>query len=113
MTHYRFSISWSRVLPDGTLRSKNPAGVQYYHNLIDALVAAGITPMITLYHWDLPNELQKAGGWLVESIVLLFRDYADLCFSEYGDKVRFSSGFCGSVFQRVRGQGENDGAGLC
>ena len=89
MTHYRFSISWSRVLPDGTLRSKNPAGVQYYHNLIDALVAAGITPMITLYHWDLPNELQKAGGWLVESIVPLFRDYADLCFSEYGDKMRW------------------------
>ena len=76
------------MLPDGSLSSKNPAGVQYYHNLIDALVAAGITPMVTLYHWDLPNELQKAGGWLVESIVPLFRDYADLCFSEYGDRVR-------------------------
>ncbi|XP_070205868.1 lactase/phlorizin hydrolase-like isoform X2 [Littorina saxatilis] len=87
VTNYRFSISWSRVLPDGTLGSKNAAGVQYYHNLLDALIAAGIQPMVTLYHWDLPNTLQTAGGWLNESIVPLYLDYADFCFHEYGDKV--------------------------
>ncbi|XP_076434590.1 lactase/phlorizin hydrolase-like [Babylonia areolata] len=88
VSHYRFSISWPRVLPDGTLQSRNKAGIDYYHRLIDALLAAGIQPMVTLYHWDLPNALQKAGGWLVESIVPLYRDYADLCFREYGDKVK-------------------------
>ncbi|XP_025089742.1 lactase-phlorizin hydrolase-like isoform X2 [Pomacea canaliculata] len=89
VTHYRFSISWSRLLPDGTLASRNQAGIDYYHRLIDALLNEGVQPMVTLYHWDLPDALQKNGGWLVDSIVSRFRDYADLCFREYGDKVKF------------------------
>ncbi|KAK7499141.1 hypothetical protein BaRGS_00009688 [Batillaria attramentaria] len=89
VTDYRFSISWSRVLPDGTLASRNQAGIDYYHKLIDALLAANIKPMVTLYHWDLPNTLQEKGGWLNESIIPLYKDYADLCFTEYGDKVKF------------------------
>lgn len=88
VTDYRFSISWSRVLPDGTLTSRNQAGIDYYHRLIDGLIAAGIKPMATLYHWDLPNVLQLKGGWLNETIIPLFRDYAELCFREYGDKVK-------------------------
>ncbi|KAK7499139.1 hypothetical protein BaRGS_00009686, partial [Batillaria attramentaria] len=88
VTDYRFSISWSRVLPDGTLASRNQAGIDYYHKLIDALLAANIKPMVTLYHWDLPNTLQEKGGWLNESIIPLYKDYADLCFTEYGDKAK-------------------------
>nr|XP_022342919.1 uncharacterized protein LOC111136393 isoform X1 [Crassostrea virginica] len=89
VSHYRFSISWPRVFPDGTKESKNPLGVQYYHNLIDELKKAGIEPMITLYHWDLPQALEeKEGGWMNESIVNRFRDYADFCFNEYGNKTK-------------------------
>ncbi|XP_061162615.1 uncharacterized protein LOC133171833 [Saccostrea echinata] len=89
VSHYRFSISWPRVFPNGTKESKNPMGVKYYHNLIDELLKAGIKPMITLYHWDLPQALEeKEGGWMNESIVNRFRDYADFCFSEYGKKVK-------------------------
>ncbi|XP_061162617.1 lactase/phlorizin hydrolase-like, partial [Saccostrea echinata] len=89
VSHYRFSISWPRVFPNGTKESKNPLGVKYYHNLIDELQKAGIEPMITLYHWDLPQALEeKEGGWMNESIVNRFRDYADFCFSEYGNKTK-------------------------
>ena len=63
--------------------------MQYYHNLIDELKKADIEPMITLYHWDLPQALEeKEGGWMNESIVNRFRDYADFCFKEYGEKVK-------------------------
>ncbi|XP_069010889.1 lactase/phlorizin hydrolase [Embiotoca jacksoni] len=89
VTHYRFSISWPRVLPDGTTKHVNEAGLNYYHRLVDALLAANIQPHITLYHWDLPQALQDAGGWEDETIVVKFRDYADLIFSRLGHKVKF------------------------
>ncbi|XP_064182876.1 lactase/phlorizin hydrolase [Anguilla rostrata] len=88
-THYRFSISWPRVLPDGTPRTINEAGLKYYHRLVDALLAANIQPQMTLYHWDLPQALQDQGGWENDTIVQRFKDYADVIFSSLGDKVKF------------------------
>ncbi|CAL1538498.1 unnamed protein product [Lymnaea stagnalis] len=87
VNHYRFSISWSRVMADGRPPA-NPAGVDYYRRLIDKLLEIGVTPMVTLYHWDLPQALQDRGGWLNPNITTWFRDYADLCFTEYGSKVK-------------------------
>ncbi|KAL0964060.1 hypothetical protein UPYG_G00317830 [Umbra pygmaea] len=88
VTHYRFSISWPRVLPDGTTKNINEAGLNYYHRLTDALLAANIQPHITLYHWDLPQALQDLGGWENDSIVDRFREYADFIFNRLGDKVK-------------------------
>ncbi|XP_054758147.2 lactase/phlorizin hydrolase-like [Lytechinus pictus] len=85
---YRFSISWPRVLQDGTTDNINEAGFTYYSNVIDALLAANITPMVTLYHWDLPQALQDIGGWENEDLIDLFNDYADLCFQRFGDRVK-------------------------
>ncbi|XP_021334700.1 lactase/phlorizin hydrolase isoform X1 [Danio rerio] len=87
--HYRFSISWPRILPDGTNRKINEAGLDYYHRLTDALLAANIKPQVTLYHWDLPQALQDVGGWENDTIVDRFRDYADVVFNSLGEKIKF------------------------
>ncbi|WP_028782175.1 GH1 family beta-glucosidase [Thalassobacillus devorans] len=84
---YRFSISWSRVIPDGT-GQLNKEGITYYRNLIQELIDNGIEPMITLYHWDLPQALQEAGGWEVREIVEAFQSYAETMFQEFGNKVK-------------------------
>ncbi|XP_061089948.1 lactase/phlorizin hydrolase [Conger conger] len=89
VTHYRFSISWPRVLPDGTPKVINEAGLRYYHRLVDAMLAANIQPQVTLYHWDLPQALQDHGGWENDTIVRRFKDYADVIFNRLGDKVKF------------------------
>eukprot|EP00058_Branchiostoma_floridae_P009952 XP_002595440.1 hypothetical protein BRAFLDRAFT_69272 [Branchiostoma floridae] len=90
MTAYRFSISWPRLLPDGTLAGGiNQAGVDYYNKLIDELIAHKMEPLVTMYHWDLPQALQtKYGGWTNESMVDYFNDYATLCFQKFGDRVK-------------------------
>jgi beta-glucosidase/6-phospho-beta-glucosidase/beta-galactosidase len=85
---YRFSISWSRVLPTGDISSRNEAGIQYYHKLIDALLEKNIEPMATMYHWDLPQYIQDLGGWMNPLIVDYLEEYANLLFSEYGDKIK-------------------------
>lgn len=86
---YRFSIAWPRIIPDGDCDAVvNPLGVAYYHRLIDALVEAGIEPLATLYHWDLPQALEDRGGWTNRDTALAFERFARVCFSEYGNKVR-------------------------
>lgn len=85
---YRFSISWSRVLPNGT-GEPNPLGVQYYHNLIHELKANDIEPIVTMYHYDCPWALvEKYGGWLDRQIVEDFTYYAKFLIKEYGSEVK-------------------------
>lgn len=84
---YRLSVSWPRVLPEGTGRA-NEKGLAFYDQLIDGLLAAGVTPWVTLYHWDLPQALQLRGGWLNRDIVEWFGDYAALLADRLGDRVK-------------------------
>jgi beta-glucosidase len=98
---YRFSISWSRVMPQGR-GAVNEAGVAFYHRLIDTLVANGITPWVTLYHWDLPLALQmELDGLLNPEIADHFARYARLCFERFGDRVKhwitFNEAWCSAV----------------
>lgn len=83
---YRFSINWSRVFPNGT-GTVNEKGLKFYHELVDELCAANIEPYITLYHWELPYELYKKGGWMNREIVEWFSDYAAFIAKEFSDKV--------------------------
>jgi beta-glucosidase len=84
---YRFSTSWSRVLPQGT-GAVNAGGLGFYDRLVDALLANGIEPIITLYHWDLPAALDDRGGWLNPDISSWFSDYARMMFGKLGDRVK-------------------------
>ncbi|KAG7297502.1 hypothetical protein JYU34_019513 [Plutella xylostella] len=86
---YRFSISWPRVFPDGFTNNKNEAGFQYYNNLIDELLKYNIEPMITMYHFDLPQKLQDLGGWANPLSILWFEDYARNLLERYGSKVKY------------------------
>ncbi|XP_050301607.1 myrosinase 1-like [Anthonomus grandis grandis] len=86
---YRFSLSWSRILPKGFSYSVNQAGVDYYNNLIDELKAAGIEPLVTIYHWDTPMALEYLGTtWTSPKMVDQFVAFADLAFSLFGDRVK-------------------------
>jgi beta-glucosidase len=84
---YRFSLSWPRILPAGT-GAVNPAGLDFYDRLVDELLARGIAPFATLYHWDLPQALEDAGGWPVRSTADAFADYAGIVAARLGDRLR-------------------------
>ena len=83
---YRFSIGWPRVLPEG-LGRVNRRGLDFYDRLVDGLLARGISPLATLYHWDLPQALQDRGGWENRDSAEWFADYAEVIFSALGDRV--------------------------
>jgi beta-glucosidase len=87
MRGYRFSIAWPRVFPNGT-GTVNQKGLDYYSRLVDELLANGITPFPTLFHWDLPQALQDAGGWANRDIIDQFATYAETCVSALGDRVK-------------------------
>lgn len=84
---FRFSISWSRILPYGK-GVINQEGISFYHHVIDECLKQGLIPYITLYHWDLPEELSKTGGWKSYSINTDFNHFVSLCAKTYGDKVK-------------------------
>jgi len=84
---YRFSLSWSRVLPAGTGRVNGP-GLDFYDRLVDGLLQAGITPLPTLFHWDLPQALDERGGWANRDCAEWFADYARVVFARLGDRVK-------------------------
>lgn len=88
MNFYRFSISWSRVMPNGDTSNLNEPGLQYYDNLIDELLANGIEPMITMFHWDLPQPIQELGGMTNPEIIYYFTHYAEVLLERYGDRVK-------------------------
>jgi len=83
---YRMSISWSRIFPEGTGRV-NLAGIDHYARVIDGLLERGITPNVTLYHWDLPQALEERGGWVNRDVANWFGEYASTVFDAYGDRV--------------------------
>ena len=83
---YRFSISWPRVMPSGKGKI-NPKGVDFYGRIIDRLLEEGITPFVTLFHWDLPSALQEEGGWTVRDTAKRFAEYAEKMTRLFGDRV--------------------------
>lgn len=82
----RFSLSWSRLLPHGTGKV-NKAGLDFYNRVIDFCLELGIKPWVTLYHWDLPYELERKGGWTNRDIIGWFSDYVECCVKHFGDRV--------------------------
>lgn len=83
---YRFSIAWPRIVPAGT-GAVNQAGIDFYSRLVDGLLARGIRPVATLYHWDLPQPLEDAGGWAVRETADAFAEYAAVMGAALGDRV--------------------------
>src|SRR5690606_34782555 len=83
---YRFGISWTRILPEGS-GTPNAEGLDYYSRLVDALLEAGVTPFPTLYHWDLPLALEAEGGWLNRDTALRFGEYVEVVAGRLGDRV--------------------------
>lgn len=84
---YRFSIAWSRIMPNG-YGAVNQKGVDFYHRVIDRCLELGVEPWITLYHWDLPQALEDKGGWVNRDIVTWFSHYTEFVTKTYGDKVK-------------------------
>ncbi len=85
---YRFSVAWTRIIPDGD-GPENQAGIDFYHRLIDAIIAQGMEPIVTMYHFDLPQALAERGGWANPQTVDAFVRFADILFREYGEKVTY------------------------
>lgn len=103
---YRFSVSWARVRPGD--RELNPAGLDFYRRLVDELLAAGILPWLTLYHWDLPHALEEKGGWANRDTAHRFRDYAVAVYDALGDRVThwttFNEPLCSSLIGYAGGE---------
>lgn len=90
LTSYRFSVAWPRITPDVTperLGPVNAEGIAFYSTLVDTLLAAGISPSVTLYHWDLPQALEDAGGWATRAVAYRFAEYAAVVARALGDRV--------------------------
>jgi beta-glucosidase len=85
---YRFSVAWPRVQPGGR-GPANQRGLDFYRGLVDEMLGHGIEPWVTLYHWDLPDELEQAGGWPVRETAERFADYAEVTIAALGDRVRY------------------------
>ncbi|MEO6733156.1 MAG: GH1 family beta-glucosidase [Ferruginibacter sp.] len=85
--NYRFSLSWSRIIPKG-IGPVNTAGIDFYNRVIDFCLEVGIEPWVTLYHWDLPYELEKKGGWTNREIIGWFGEYVEVCIRHFGDRVK-------------------------
>ena len=85
--NFRFSFSWSRILPDGTGRI-NEKGIDFYNRMIDTCLQLGIEPWAMLYHWDLPQKLEEKGGWMNRDIIDWFSEYTDLCTRRFGNKIK-------------------------
>lgn len=85
--NYRFSLSWSRILPNG-IGDVNYKGLDFYDRLIDYSLELGISPWVTLYHWDLPHALEQKGGWTNRDVVNWFKEYTALCAKKFGDRVK-------------------------
>ncbi|XP_014213873.1 myrosinase 1-like [Copidosoma floridanum] len=87
--HYRFSMSWSRILPKGHSGYVSKSALRYYHSLLDELDAKGIIPFVTIYHWDHPQSLEEAGGWLNDNMPQWFEDYARVIFQNFAHRVKY------------------------
>lgn len=85
---YRFSIAWTRIIPNGT-GEINKKGIEFYNNLIDELISYNIEPIVTMYHFDLPYELEKKGGWNNRETIDAFVDYAKVLFDNFGHKIKY------------------------
>ncbi len=85
--NFRFSLAWSRILPEG-IGVVNEAGIDYYNKVIDHCLSQGLEPWVTLYHWDLPAALSKKGGWTNRQIVEWFKGYVEICVRAFGDRVK-------------------------
>ncbi|XP_068650484.1 beta-glucosidase 18-like [Aristolochia californica] len=91
---YRFSLSWSRILPQGRFGGINPEGIAFYNDLIDALLRKGIQPFVTLHHFETPQELEERyGSWLSSEIIEDFAYFAEVCFTAFGDRVNYWTTF--------------------
>ncbi len=84
---FRLSLSWSRLMPEG-MTTVNTKALDFYQRVIDTCLNDGLTPWVTLYHWDLPQALENKGGWLNRNIVDWFTEYAYLCGKAFGDRVK-------------------------
>jgi len=85
--NFRFSISWSRILPNG-VGEINQAGIDFYNRIIDYCLKQGIEPWVTIYHWDLPQALEARGGWTNREIITWFTNYVEICARQFGDRVK-------------------------
>ncbi|MGW6276083.1 GH1 family beta-glucosidase [Kribbella sp. NPDC055071] len=114
---YRFSIAWSRIVPDGS-GATNPAGLDFYRRLAETCLANGVTPYATLYHWDLPQALEDTGGWLVRDTAERFRDYAAITHSALSGVIKhwmtLNEPWCSAFLGYGNGEhapGRTEGAG--